>query len=178
MTDMSVANTANAVTDRELKVIWDGMLTKSVRELADATGLPVPVVLQARNDALEAVDALTVDQRRTRLLIRLQALAEKAEEEFESTTDARSKAPLLSAATGAIKTVLQELRKMDGDSQTDIERLNAMRRREVVNVYRDTSEPFIAWLVDEYSVDADHAQAKYEELLSASARAMDERNAL
>lgn len=173
MTDLVPAGEADKRTQR---AIWRGMTTKSVRQLADETGLSMEATLRIRNELLDAVDALTIDQRRTKLLVDIQAISDRAREEFESTQDARSKAPLLATAVSAMKVVLNELRNLEKTGNREVEVLNAMRQREIVQVYEEGHMPFIEWLVDEKGLDREELEGKSQVWIMEAARKMDARH--
>lgn len=157
-------------------IIWDGMTKKSIRELAEMTGLPDREVLAIRNGMLGAVDALTIDQRRMKLIIDLQAISDAAFEEFERTTDSRSKAPLLSAATQSMKTILDQLKLLEKTGNKEVETLNSLRRKEIVDIYASTGLGFLDWLDENPNATRLERESAYQGLLSDAAREMDERN--
>lgn len=149
---------------------------KPVRELASETGLTIDQVIAVRNDLLSGIDALSVDQTRMKLLVDLQELSERAKSEFESTIDARSKAPLLMASTSAMKLVLQELRMDEKVQSPRVTALNDLRQRELVTIYDETGTAFINWLDDNPDTTKEERTVRYQELLMDSARSMDRRH--
>jgi len=161
---------------RHVRTIWRGMTSKGARELAEETGLTVEEVIRIRNEQLESVDALTIDQRRTKLLIDLQELSDRARMLAETTSDSRSQAPLLSASVSAIKTTLQQLDKMEQRAAgSEIQSINMLRQREIVQVFSDAFEAFLPWLTAQ-GIDADEATDEFMGMLSTAAMEMDRRN--
>lgn len=177
MTDNEVIALENPADNPRIRALILRNVHKPVRELAETTGLSVEQVIAARNELLSGIDSLSVEQTQTKLLMDLQELAEVAKSEFETTPDARSKAPLLAASISAMKLVLQELRMAAKDQSPAITALNEMRQRELVTIYAETGMPFLAWLEENPESTLSERTAKYQELLTDSARAMDRRYA-
>ena len=161
-------------SDRAVRLIRRGMKTKSVRELASDTGLTVEQVLQVRNEALDSVDALTNQQLTQALITDLMELAEMARLEFETTTDARSKGPLITAAMGGIKIVLDQVRKIAADSDGEVTALNGLRQRELSLMVSEAFDDNLDWLVEK-GVDREEARDRFHGSLLEAARRMDER---
>lgn len=144
---------AGSIDRRTERAIWRGMLTKSVRQLADETGLTTDAVLRIRNQMLESVDALSIDQRRTKLLVELQEISDRARQEFETTTDARSKAPLLATSVSAMKVVLGELRNLEKTGSAEVDTLNALRLQELTTLMRETVDGGVAEVAEKFDID-------------------------
>lgn len=161
--------------DRIRTIVWRNT-HKSVRELAEMTGLTVQQTLAVRNEMLDGVDALTVDQEKTKLLVDLHELAERAKEEFESTSDARSKAPLISASISAIKLLLSELRQIEKSSNGEVTALNALRQRELVSLVTETVNRSVAEIAVDNDIDQKYLFEVFNRNLEESASDMDARN--
>lgn len=167
------------VDERTRKVIWKGMTTKSVTELSELTGLTRENVITIRNSMLEAVDALTIDQERQKIMVELHQVAERAKEEFESTQDARSKAPLLSAHISAMKLLLTQLKELEKSGNSQVESLNELRRNELVALMNATVNNGVMDLAAKYDWSTEETQevfAVFNDRLAEEARKMDARN--
>lgn len=143
------------VDDRIDRMIWKGIGRKSVRQMAKETGLTVEQVAQRRTELVEGVDEITIQQMRAKLLVDAQDIASTAREDYDDEPDKDKGSKLLTVALGAIKTVLDQLNRMEKASTTAIDELNSLRVRELVSLIQeavDTSVPEIAEL---YGIDKD-----------------------
>lgn len=104
---------------------------KSLREIAESIGVTPDVVIRIKQDIVDSIDALTVEEHLAQSLSLLRDVAENAREEFERTDDARSKAPLLGAAVSATKLFMSELNKWNDKNSGAASTLNAARQREL-----------------------------------------------
>lgn len=121
------------LTDRLERLIWKSAGRKSIRKLAEETGLDAAYLLRVRNEMLDSVDDLTVRQKRTKLLVELEEIAEKAREDAEDATY-EFKAGLLNSAVAAMKTILVELNRTAKGEQEAIDRLNQLRINELIRL--------------------------------------------
>lgn len=163
------------IDDRTKRIIWKGAASKSVSVLAEETGLTREAVLNIRNGMLEAVDALTIDQERQLIMVELHEVAQRAREEFESTPDARSKAPLLSAHISAMKLLLTQLKELEKAGSSQVDTLNAMRQRELLLVVRSAGDRFLDW-VENQGIDRSEAQEVFHGFLKDASRDLESRN--
>lgn len=65
------------IDSRIENLIWRGIGRKSVRKMAEETGLSVERVAQIRTQLIEGVDEITLDMKRSKLLADLQEVADK-----------------------------------------------------------------------------------------------------
>lgn len=171
--------TVDEIDDRTRKIILKGAASKTVPQLVEETGLSRDVIIRIRAELLEAVDALTIDQERQLLMIKLHELSERAMEEFESTPDARSKAPLLSASVSAMKLLLTQLRELEKSGDSQVEALNSLRRNELVSLMNSTVNNGVMDLAERYGWETEEVQevfAVFNDRLSEEARKMDARH--
>lgn len=126
------------VDSRIERIIWRSAGIKSARQVAEETGISPEQVLRIRNELLNSVDELTIQQMRAKLLVDLQEIADVARDDYDSEPDRDKGSKLLTAAIGAQKTVLQELARMEKADNGRIEALNELRRREIVALYIET----------------------------------------
>lgn len=142
------------IDSRTERIIWRGLGRKSVRQLAQETGLSVEKVAFIRTQLLESVDELTIDQKRTKLLADLQGIADTARDDYATADDTDSASKLLQVSVGAIKTVLDNLNRMEKNNSERIDSLNALRVQELVDLIRETVDLSIAQISEEHGVDA------------------------
>lgn len=114
--------------------------SKTPRVIATELGVTPDIVLRVKQDIVDSMDALTVDEHVAQSMSLLRDVAEKAREEFDRTEDARSKAPLLAAAVTATKTFMAELHKWADKNKGQVEALNKMRQRELASALNKMAE--------------------------------------
>ena len=173
---MSTEITSNEVSARIKQIVWRYAGVKSTREIAELTGLPPERVLALKKEMYDTVDALTIDQQLTRCMVQLQEISERAREEFESTTDARSKAPLLSASVTAIKTLLNEMRNIRKTEDKAVSTLNAKRQSELVTLMQNTVDRSVEEIAQKYDVDKQSLFDIFNRRLLEAAEEMTARN--
>lgn len=115
------------------ELIWKYIGLKSVREIASLTGIKPEEVLRRKNELLDGVDVLSIQQKRQRLLIELDGMARDARERASGASD-EFYAGTINASTGAIKTMLSELARQEKQDSGKIEALNQLRIRELLRL--------------------------------------------
>lgn len=119
------------------EIIWRHIGQKSVREIADLTGLKPEEVLRRKNELMDGVDVLSIEQKRQRLLIELDGMARDARDRARVMSD-EFYAGTVNASAGAIKTMLNELARMQKQDSGKIEALNQLRIRELLKLVDST----------------------------------------
>ena len=164
------------IDDRLEKLIWKGLGRKSVRKMAEETGLSVEQVAFIRAELLDGTDELTIDQKRTKLLVDLQDIADNARDDYDGIVgtepDAASK--LLTVAVGAIKTILGEMRQMEKSSNGAVEALNQMRIRELMRLIDLTVAKTFAVLSERHGLEEDEMYEIFQGFLKPAARELQE----
>lgn len=115
------------------EIIWKHVGLKSVREISAMAGIKPEEVLRRKNELLDGVDVLSIQQKRQRLLIELDGMAREARERAQRASD-EFYAGTINASTGAIKTMLAELARMSRQEEGKAEALNALRVREILRL--------------------------------------------
>src|SRR5690606_38089768 len=119
--------------DRVRGLIWRGMGVESARETAEKVGMKPDEVLRIRKELLDSVDALTVQQKRQKLIVDLQDIAQRVQEDYDS-APWEFKAGLMNSGISAMKTVLVELNRTAKGEQEAVDRLNELRVRELLRL--------------------------------------------
>lgn len=119
--------------DRIDKAIWKSIGIKSVRQIANETGLKPEEVLRRKNELLDEVDVLSIQQKRQRLLIELDGMARDSRDRAANTVD-EFYSGMLNSSVAAIKTMLTELSRMERQDSGKIEALNNLRIRELLRL--------------------------------------------
>lgn len=138
--------------DRIDKAIWKSIGIKSVRQIANDTGLKPEEVLRRKNELLEEIDDLTIAQIRQRTTIDLQSIARKTQEDYDA-APFEFKSGLMNSAVAAMKVVLQEMNRLEKADNTKIEKLNQMRVRELVNLVREVVDVSVTEIAQKHGLD-------------------------
>lgn len=136
------------------ELIWRGIGVKSVRVIAEEAGVRPDEVLRRKNELLDEIDVLTIQEKRARLLVRLQEIANSTQEDYEA-SPYEFKAGLMNSAIAAIKTVLQELARMDKQDSSKVEALNQKRIAELVDLVREVVDVSVSEISEEHGLDED-----------------------
>lgn len=154
------------------RLIWQYVGRKSVREIAEMTGLTPEKVLQRKNELLEEVDVLTIEQKRQKLLISLDEIAQDAMDKAVSIS-AEFYAGTLNSAVAAIKTMLGELARMEAKDQGKVEALNQLRVRELLRLVDSTVARTMAQISKEHELDEGDLMEVFQGHLVESARELE-----
>lgn len=141
-------------SERTRDLIWKRMGVKNAREISKEVGVPVDEVIRIRNEMLDSVDALSVQQERQRLIIELKGIAQDAREAADGSSD-EFRAGLYNSSIAAMKTVLVELNRADQKDQEKVNHLNELRKREIIELYVGTVDAGVAEAAEKYGIDAD-----------------------
>ena len=163
------------IDSRIEKLIWRSIGRKSVRKMAEETGLPVEMVARIRTELLDGVDELTIDQKRTKLLVDLQDIADTARSDYDSADDTDSGSKLLTVAVGAIKTVLGEMRQIEKSSSGAIDALNQMRIRELMRLVDTTVTRTLEEVATTHDLELTELLGIFQSQLIPAARELDSR---
>ncbi len=162
--------------ERNRKTVWRAIGHKSVRQIAEDTGLTVNEVVALRNEMFDGVDALTVDQRRLKTILDLDEIATRARELVETVSDDRAKAPLLSAATSAMKTALQAVSALETQDNSKVDALNQLRQKELLSLMQTTVDASVKELAEQFDVDPQQMFDVFNRNLLEAALDMENRN--
>ena len=128
--------------ERNEAMVWDHLGAKSVTQISEATGIPRDEVFVIKRRLFDEVDPLTLQEHRAKILSLLHTLINEALAKSKSYSDERNYAPMLSAATGAMKVLLAELTRIEKQSTGEVDALNRKRMDELVRLMQyvvDTS---------------------------------------
>lgn len=115
------------------KAIWENIGIKSVREIADLTGLKPEEVLRRKTDLLEGIDVLTIAEKETRILVELEGMARDMRARAANTIDEYASG-MINSSVAALKTMLSQLDRLKKQDQGKIEALNALRVKELLRL--------------------------------------------
>lgn len=140
------------ISDRIEKMVWKRLGNTPVRKIAEETGLTREQVIAIREELLDSVDELTINQKRQKFLVELEGISQDARKDAEN-ADGRDKGPLYSAAVSAIKTVMSELARMEKTSSQAVDSLNALRIRELVELIREAVDTSVPQIAEQYGLE-------------------------
>ena len=136
------------------RIIWKGLGTKTVRQMAEETGLSPEKIHAIKREMLSAVDVLTIQEKRQKLLIDLEDIADNVRSDYDS-APFEFKAGLMNSAVSAMKTILVELNRTAKGEQEAIDRLNALRVKELVNLVREAVDTSVPEISEKYNIPED-----------------------
>lgn len=134
------------------RIVWRGLGKKSVRQMAEETGLEPEQIFAIKRDLLSAVDVLTVQEKRNKLLIELEDLADEARDRAKGTID-EFYSGMMNSSVAAMKTILVELNRTAKGEQEAIDRLNDLRIRELIRLIELSVSKTFAVLADRHGLD-------------------------
>lgn len=155
--------------ERVDEIIWRGAGVKSVRKIAEETGLKPEEVLRRKNELLEEVDPLTIQQTRQRLLIDLQRIARKTQEDYDN-APFEFKAGLMNSAVASMKLVLAEMTRAEKADNTRVTELNALRQREILRLIQETVNNTLDEISESHNIDRDALQDVFQKNLVQTAQ--------
>lgn len=107
---------------------------RSAREISDLTGLDEDDVLTRKNELLQSIDILTVDQERLKFTMKLREIADYAEDQARG-AEAKYISGLLNTSLSAISQILKQNERLATQDSGAIEKLNALRVRELLRLF-------------------------------------------
>lgn len=158
--------------ERISEIIWRNIGLKSVRDIAEMTGLKPEEVLRRKNELLDSVDVLSIDQKRQRLLIELDGMARDARDRAQGASD-EFYAGTVNAATGAIKTMLAELARMQKQDSGKIEALNQLRVKELLRLVDSTVVRSVREIAATHDLDETELMEVFQGHLVEAARELE-----
>ena len=159
--------------DRIDKAIWKSIGIKSVRQIADETGLKPEEVLRRKNELLDEVDVLSIQQKRQRLLIELDGMARDSRDRAANTVD-EFYSGMLNSSVAAIKTMLTELARMERQDSGKIEALNNLRIRELLRLIDVTVARAVTEIANTHDLEEAELMEVFQGHLVEAAREVEE----
>lgn len=135
------------------RIVWQGLGRKSVRQIAEEAGISPEMVLRVKRDLMDSIDVLTIQEKRAKLLADLQDIAQRTQDDYDL-APMEFKASLMSSATQAIKTVMNEMRAAEKADNTKVEALNQLRVRALVRIMQATVDEGVREVAERYDLDA------------------------
>lgn len=171
-TELAVTDDNGDVDDRIEKLIWRGLGRKSARQIAEEAGVSPEVVLRVKRDLLESVDVLTTQEKKTKLVVDLQDIAQRVQDDYDK-APFEFKAGLMNSGIAAMKAVLTELNRTAKGEQEAVERLNSLRVRELLDLVNATVVAGVAEIAETHGLDEGDLLAVFNRHLNEEAQKRD-----
>lgn len=163
----------NVIDERLQKIVWRSLGVKSVRQISEETGLNPEQIFAVKREMLDSVDVLTVQEKRTKILVAMEQLAQDALDRADGASDEFA-AGMLNAARGAMKDMLTEFNRASKQDQGAIETLNALRVRELVSLIQEVVDISVVEIVERYDLDKQEVFDVFNGNLAKAAKKRDE----
>lgn len=160
------------IDPRIRKIIWRGLGKKTIREMAEETGLSPDQVFSLKRDMLSAVDVLTVQEKRHKLLVDLEDIADKVREDYDA-APFEFKAGMMNSGISAMKAVLTELNRAEKGEQEAIDRLNALRVKELLRLIDVSVNRTLADIAERYDLEANDLHDIFQSHLRPAAEELE-----
>lgn len=154
------------------RIIWKGLGVRTVRQMAEETGLSPEQIFAIKREMLEAVDVLTVQEKRQKILVDMEKLAQDALDRAEDSSD-EFFAGMMNAARGAMKDMLTALNQTAKGEQEAIERLNDLRVRELLGLIDRTVAYTLSEIASTYDLREDDLQDIFQKHLKPAAQELE-----
>ena len=144
----------NTAWDRERvsEIIWKHIGLKSVREIAELTGLKPEEVLRRKNELLDEIDVLTVREKQARILVELDGMSREMRERARNTIDEVASG-MVNSAVAALKTMLQQLDRLKKQDDGEVATLNMLRQKELLRLVNETVQRSLTEIAATHHLD-------------------------
>lgn len=137
---------------RITSLIWRHIGIKPVREIAEMAGVKPDEVLRRKNELLEDIDVLTIAEKRSQLMVKLQEIAAQTQEDYEN-SPWEFKAGLMNSSIASMKMILSELSRAERADDSKVEALNQKRIQELVNLVKEVVDVSVREISEKYELD-------------------------
>lgn len=161
------------IDPRIYRVLWKGLGVKTVRELATETGLEPDQIYAIKRDLYESVDELTVQQKKHKLLVTLEEIAQATQEDYDA-APYEFKAGLANSAIAAMKTIMVELNRVSKQDQEAVDTLNALRVRELFSLMQEVVEVSVRDVAAQHGLDEEELFDVFNGNLAKAAKKREE----
>lgn len=157
------------ISEREETLVWRGLGRKSARQMAEELGVTPERVMQIKRHLIDSVDILSIQEKRTKLLVDLQEIAAKTQHDYDN-APYEFKSGLMNSSVAAMKTVLAELNRADKADNSKVDSLNQLRVRELVSLVQEAVDTSVVEVAEKYDLDEDVLFAIFNQNLSKAAQ--------
>lgn len=159
-------------TERIDSIIWRFIGRKPVSQIAILAGIKPEEVLRRKKELLEEVDELTIQEKQQKILIELDQIAVEARERASRTSD-EYYAGMINAAVSSMKAILVELNRFSAKQEAAVERLNTLRKRELLRLIDNVVVSSIERIATDHDLDETELMSVFQENLIEEAKEAD-----
>lgn len=145
---------------------------RSIREIAEMTGMRPEEVMNRKSEIINNVDVLTVQEKRAKLLYELDELAADARERAKDTSD-EFLSGMLNSSVSAMKVILVELARAEKANEGAVEQLNQLRVRELLRLVDSVLVSGVREIAEKYDLDERELTDIFQDRLIEEARALE-----
>ena len=161
------------IDPRVEKIVWRALGVKSVRQIAEETGLAPEQIFAIKREMLDAVDVLSVQEKKQKLLVTLEEIAQTTQEDYAN-APWEFKSGLANSAIASMKTIMVELNRTSKEDQGRIEQLNQLRIRELLRLVDTTVARTFAEISEAHGIDQDELLAVFQSHLKPAAEELED----
>lgn len=154
------------------KIVWRGLGVKSLKAIADETGLSRDDVIRIRTELLDGVDVLTEHQARTKLLVELESMVYEARDRAQRSDD-EFYSGMMNSAVAAIKAIQAERQRMSKENKDKIDQLNQLRVRELLRLIDTSVASTLHEIADTHGLDEDELLGIFQSHLRPAASSLE-----
>lgn len=145
---------------------------RSIREIAEMTGMRPEEVMNRKSEIINNVDVLTVQEKRAKLLYELDELAADARERAKDTSD-EFLSGMLNSSVSAMKVILVELARAEKANEGAVEQLNQLRVQELLRLVDSVLVSGVREIAEKYDLDEGELTDIFQDRLIEEARALE-----
>lgn len=166
MTDMEI-------DPRVERLVWKSLGLKTVRQIAEETGLQPEQIFAIKRDLFESVDSLTVEQKKQKLIVMLEEIAHDTKEDYDK-APFEFKSGLMNSSISAMKTIMVELNRTSKEDQGRIDTLNSLRVKELFSLLREVVDTSVVEVAEAHDLDEEDLFEVFNRNLAKAAKKRDE----
>lgn len=174
--ELEVQSEESEWTEEVDRMLLRAVGVKSTTEISRELGIQPLEVRRRINSLLEEIDILTVQQERTRLLIELRSLVNRATERLDQIGTGlsdREFAQVLNSTAQTIRVHLQELDKMEDKDDEALKELNRKRLSELLALVDRTITLSVGEIAEVYKLEESELMEVFSSRLLEAAQEMD-----
>lgn len=155
------------------RIVWKSLGLKSVRQIAEETGLAPEQIFAIKRELYEGVDVLSVEQKKQKLIVMLEEIAHDTKEDYDK-APFEFKSGLMNSSIAAMKTIMVELNRTSKEDQGRIDTLNSLRARELFSLLQEVVDTSVVEVAAQYELDEEDLFEVFNRNLAKAARKRDE----
>ena len=156
------------------EILWKSAGRKSVREIAEETGLTPEEVLVQKREMFEELDVLTVEQERMKIMVAMRQIADEALKKLQDGVESeRNFAGIVNAAVNTQEKLMRSLNTLGSEQAGAVDALNELRVREILRLMDRVVAAGAKELSADHGLDENEVLEVFAVALEHEARVMD-----